>query len=451
MRLLSHRVVTLPYAIGAALWIGVTDFSVSQLVRDNELITTWQMAKGWVFVAATAGLLAFLIERATFRISAAHGERDDYRRRLTTLVENLPGVVYRCRNDPSWTMERIEGDVEELLGHAPAEFLENDGVAFADLVHPSERTRVWSQVQAALAERKPFKLRYRIVRPDERVRWMSEYGRGVFDRHDKLIAIEGYLTDITESTLLEQALARVDKINMLERVVGYAAHDFNNYLMAVSINASLLRKLEGAEEASGAIEQASEAAMSLSRKLLTFARRLPVSRDPVDVNEIVRTRRDLFTSLTRSRGQLRLELSETPLVVAGSATDLEQVLTNLVVNAADALDTGGTISIETNEVSRLPLEPGGGSPPTGGPFARIAVIDDGNGMDQATQERVYEPFFTTKGERGTGLGLPSVHGTVRELGGSIRLHSAPGAGTTVEVFLPLHPSEMEASNRSIAS
>jgi PAS domain S-box-containing protein len=146
---------------------------------------------------------------------AAHDEpaslRGEEHRMLATLLENLPGMVYRCRNDADWTMEFVSDGCRALCGYTPADLLENHRISFGQLIHPDDRTMVWDSVQDAIAHRQPFELTYRIVDAEDRERWVWERGRGVFDAHGKLLALEGFITDITERKHAEVALGEKER------------------------------------------------------------------------------------------------------------------------------------------------------------------------------------------------------------------------------------------------
>ncbi len=128
-------------------------------------------------------------------------------RRLSTLMANLPGMVYRCRNDPNWTMKFVSDGSALLTGYPPADFVENNKIAFADLIHPEDREKVWQQVQAALEEKRPFKIEYRIRTAAGAERWVWEQGSGVYSAEGQLLALEGFITDITERKRGEQSRA----------------------------------------------------------------------------------------------------------------------------------------------------------------------------------------------------------------------------------------------------
>jgi PAS domain S-box-containing protein len=219
----------------------------------------------------------------------------------------------------------------------------------------------------------------------------------------------------------------------LGQLAGGVAHDFNN-LLGVILNYNMLleRRIEDPVAAADLreVRTAAERAADLTRRLLTFARRDGVNPEPLDLNEVVRASASTLEHTLHEQIELCLVLAPSPLAVVADRRQVEQIMSNLVNNARDALPSGGTLTITT--------EPG--AQPNGGVPAAAAVLrvtDDGPGMEPAILARAFEPFFTTKARgEGTGLGLATVWGIVSQGGGDVRIESTIGAGTTVSVMLP---------------
>jgi nitrogen-specific signal transduction histidine kinase/CheY-like chemotaxis protein len=237
----------------------------------------------------------------------------------------------------------------------------------------------------------------------------------------------------------ERQLQQRDKLEALGRLAGGVAHDFNNLMAVVISNCGLLeRRLDPADARRslvGEILQAGERASALTQQLLAFGRAQARARETLDLNRVVD---DLGRMLGRLLGddvELRVRLGD-PAWVHADRSQLEQVVVNLVVNGRDAMPAGGVLSIVTGladlpDAERSALGLGGG----GERWVLLSVVDTGVGMDERTQKSIFDPFFTTK-ERGTGLGLSTVHGIVHELGGAVSVVTAPGRGTTMIVYLP---------------
>ena len=248
-----------------------------------------------------------------------------------------------------------------------------------------------------------------------------------------------------ERLALEDQLRQSQKMEAIGRLAGGIAHDFNNLLTSIKGLTSLaLKELEDEHPIRAdleEIEKAAQRAAGLTRQLLTFSRKQRVRLVPVDLNAVVRQMENMLRRVLAE--SISLDVSRAPGLpsVLADPSQLDQVVMNLVVNAQDAMRSGGTISVTTAlEVVRD--EPGGGVPP--GTYALLTVSDTGIGIAREHLDKVFEPFFTTKppGE-GTGLGLATVFGIVKQGGGFIQVESELGAGSTFRVFLPLAPGGAE--------
>jgi hypothetical protein len=237
-----------------------------------------------------------------------------------------------------------------------------------------------------------------------------------------------------EAAQRREALAeqreRTDRLASLGQLAGGIAHDFNN-LLGVILNYTSLVTRQVAEPAARSdlaeIRAAAERAASLTRQLLTFARRDVVDAEPLDVNDVVR---GVAAMLARTLGEhieLRLDLTEEPLIAVADRHQLDQIVLNLAINSRDAMPNGGAVTIATRALSTL----------VGHSQVVLTVADTGLGMSADVVDRVFEPFFSTKptGE-GTGLGLSTVYGIVQQNGGDVTIDSTPQQGTTVTVVLP---------------
>ncbi|HSN15700.1 MAG TPA: response regulator [Anaeromyxobacteraceae bacterium] len=253
----------------------------------------------------------------------------------------------------------------------------------------------------------------------------------------RLVAI---FTDITERVRLEEQFRQSQKMEAIGLLAGGIAHDFNNLLTVILSGAEFLEEALGPGDPRRAdaeqILAAARRAESLTRQLLAFSRRQVVRPGLLDVNEVVH---GMFKMLRRLIGEdieLSASLNPAPSYVLVDGALLEQALMNLVVNARDAMPSGGKLVLSTAvrdlqgaEATRLEISPG--------PYVTLAVTDTGRGMDEATLVRIFEPFFTTKPHgRGTGLGLSTVYGIARQGGGAVDVSSRPGAGTSFVLYFP---------------
>ncbi|MFW6181322.1 MAG: ATP-binding protein, partial [Spirochaetota bacterium] len=265
---------------------------------------------------------------------------------------------------------------------------------------------------------------------------------GRFDAQGKLEEIRGYLFDDTGRKVLEEQLRQAQKIEAIGVLAGGIAHDFNNILTAINgyseLLVSCLHEDETMRSYAREIQSAGNRAASLTRQLLAFSRKQLLRPREVNVNRLVI---DLERMLRRIIGEgVRLETELDPRLhpVVIDPGQLEQVIMNLAVNSRDAMPGGGTLRVVTSNVTLEEqfVSRHVGSRP--GEYVLLEVSDTGVGMDRETQERIFEPFFTTKEVgKGTGLGLATVYGIVKQSGGYISVESEPGEGSTFRIYLPL--------------
>ncbi|MEO8371325.1 MAG: ATP-binding protein [Candidatus Solibacter sp.] len=249
------------------------------------------------------------------------------------------------------------------------------------------------------------------------------------------------LMDVTKRRQLEDQLLQAQKMETVGMLAGGVAHDFNNLLTIISGYSQLiLNTLQPADPNYYSAEQilkAGERAAALTQQLLAFSRRQILQPRVLDLNKLVSS---LSTMLRRLIGEdidLQLMLRPDLGMVNADAGQIEQVLMNLVVNARDAMPNGGKLTIETANIYLDENYTSRHLAVKSGPYTQIAVSDNGGGMDEVTQARLFEPFFTTKASgRGTGLGLSTVFGIVKQSGGNLDVYSVPGRGTSVKIYLP---------------
>lgn len=363
-------------------------------------------------------------------------------------LANVAGMVYRCRNDPDWTMELVSEGCFGICGYAREELEGNRVVAFGDLVHPDDQEWLWEKCQTNLDARRRCSNEYRILDRDGEVRWVWDQAQGIYGAGGELLAIEGLITDITSRKQLEAQLVRFQRLDAMGRLAGGLAHDFNNLLSAIKIHSHLLGAHvagQGGEvdECLTGIMSSVEAAAALTRKLLTLGRLQPSELVRVDLNDVVTDLSQLLRVPLGAEIEVRLDVNEAPCLVLADSSQLEQVVLNLAVNARDAMPEGGvleirTATVELSEGDRLPVA---GLDP--GPYAVLTVRDTGHGMEPAVCAQAFEPLFTTR-PGGNGLGLATVHTIVKQSAGGVVLRSVAGTGTTFEVYLPLAEEPLPA-------
>ncbi|MGD9503916.1 MAG: PAS domain S-box protein [Syntrophobacteraceae bacterium] len=379
----------------------------------------------------------------------AEEELRESKRSLSTLLENLPGMAYRCRNDRYWTMEFISDGCFEATGYQPSDFIGNAKVSFSDIIYPEDQERIWREIQKALLEEQPFELEYRIRTANGEERWFFERGSGVFGGSGEILALEGFISDVTDRKQLQDQYLQAQKMESIGRLAGGVAHDFNNLLGAVlGYSELLLQEVSIDDRSRDYIEQIQRAglrARDLTRQLLAFGRKQTLEKNAIDINRTIRDFQKLLQRTIREDVKIDLRMEDGLPPVEADVGQIEQVVMNLAINAQDAMRGGGVLTIETREttIGREQAQALGSIKP--GRYVMLTVSDTGNGMDEATLARIFEPFFTTKKKgEGTGLGLSTVYGIVKQHGGGLSASSESGQGSTFRICLPASVQEIKS-------
>ena len=245
-----------------------------------------------------------------------------------------------------------------------------------------------------------------------------------------------------EKKRLEEQLRHAQKMEAIGTLAGGIAHDFNNILTAIIGYANfLLLKVDDNVSLKQDVEQilsASERAVTLTRSLLAFSRKQLITLKPINLNEIINNLKKLLSRLIREDIEIKVDLTDESLTVMADAGQIDQVLINLVTNARDAMPNGGVLTIATESVDLNQEFFKGRTPERPGRYALLSVSDTGIGIDEETQQKIFDPFYTTKEVgKGTGLGLSMVYGIVKQHNGYIEVFSKPNQGTTFRIYIPL--------------
>jgi len=352
------------------------------------------------------------------------------RQRFFTMSRDL-----LCVADGSGYFKRVNPAFERTLGFSDAELIASP---FIDFAHPDDRAATEAVVTGLIAGEEVIDFANRYRCNDGSYRWISwraiaEPGGG------KLIYAVG--RDVTETRMLEAQLRQSQKMDAIGQLAGGIAHDFNNLLMAIQGNVQLALTARSTDAASPFLREVGKAgdrATALTRQLLSFSRQQPIAVQVVDVGQLARDLMNLLRRLIDERIRIDLRVGAGSMLVQGDPGQLEQVILNLCVNARDAMSSVGTITIDIAipEIDQAFVAEHRWA--RAGQFVRISVTDDGSGMSREVQERAFDPFFTTKPPgKGTGLGLATVYGILKQHTGFIEITSELGRGTVVSAYLPL--------------
>ncbi|MDI6809125.1 MAG: PAS domain S-box protein [Candidatus Eisenbacteria bacterium] len=341
--------------------------------------------------------------------------------------------------------------VEKILGYTPEEILQKH---FYDLFHPEDREALKAAALAAFAAKQPFwEFINRNVHKNGQTIWLATSGLPLLDDKGNLLGYRGADTDITERKRseaerekLQAQLIQARKMELVGQLAGGVAHDFNNILTVILGNAdnalARLTEQDPMHKRMREIKSAAERSANLTRQLLAFARKQTIDPKVLDLNDTVLGMLEMLRWLIGEDIDLVWLPGHDLWKVRVDPSQMDQILANLSVNARDAIKGVGKVTIETaNRVldDAFCAEHAGSVP---GEYVLLALSDTGVGMSNEVLKHVFEPFFTTKGlGRGTGLGLATVYGIVKQNEGFINARSEPGAGTTLEIYLPRYVGE----------
>ena len=373
--------------------------------------------------------------------------------RFRSFVENANDVVFALSPDGAFSY--VSPKWEELLGHSPVAVV---GQPIRDFMHPDDASlfgNAMSKARSSGAKISGFE--YRMRHAGGGWRWHSTNGVFLPETPDRPAQFLGIARDVTpakeaeaERDRLQAQLNQMQKIESVGRLAGGVAHDFNNMLQAILGHVELALGQAPPQgplfEDLSEIQKAAVRSAELTRQLLAFARKQTISPKILDLNKTVEGLVGLLRRLIGENVHLHWHPAPSHGLVKVDPSQIDQILTNLCINARDALPDGGNVTVETGYAafdadfcSRNPSF-------LPGEFVMLAVADDGIGMDEEILSKIFEPFFTTKEVgKGTGLGLATVYGIVKQNRGFIDVASEPGRGSVFKVFLPLHSDGPESA------
>ncbi len=460
-----HRVM--PIEFGGRRWLALCRPSAEWLREQENRFAEWWLGAGLLITALVAGLVLALARRtsAIARLVAERtAELEESRRQLDNLFAALPGMAFRARYDDRLEVFFASEGALALTGWPASDFAEGQ-VHFQDLVHPNDLEILRHGTQRAVIERKGFESEYRLITANGREKWVFTRARGVYSESGELLFFEGLAIDITarkqaeiEKFGLERKLLETQKLESLGLLAGGIAHDFNNLLTGILGHASLARHRDNSDpevvDHLRKIEAGAMRAADLCQQMLAYSGRGRFLLESLDLSALVRDTLPLLRGALSPRAGLELALSEEPIPITADATQIRQIVMNLIMNAGEALGAAsGSIHVRTARASLgrefLAAARVGDNLPAGD-YAVLEVRDSGCGMSHDTLAKIFDPFFTTK-FTGRGLGLAAVLGIVRGHSGALRVESELGVGSTFTLVLPLGAGDAMTARTATAT
>ncbi len=427
------------YAGFSGLWILLSDRTVAALVSDPAIMTLVSIAKGWVFVAVTASLLFILVKRLVGGLANREAKLQALIHAMPDLVwlKNPEGVYLDCNR----AFERFFGAPEaDIIGKTDYDFVphhEADFFRLKDLEAIAAGTTRANEEWITLVETGQAVLLEVLKTP-------------IYEADGTLVGVLGIGRDVTEHRRLLQEQERLQaqlnqgqKLELMGRFAGSVAHDYNNMLTVILANAELVLDQLPPDHPQGRrieeIVRAAHHSAELTGQILAFARQQPNEPCVLDLNEAVSAILGVLERLVGPEIRLEWDPCPAPWNVLVDPTQLDQVLTNLVVNARDAIGGAGHIELATANWTLTVADCATLVDALPGDHVCLSVTDSGCGMSADLVARIFDPFFTTK-PKGTGLGLAMVHGAVKENQGAIQVDSEPGRGTCFRIYFPRSPT-----------
>lgn len=439
------------YAMFGGTWIYFSDTVLNWFVKDPDTIIKLSIFKGLLFVITTSVLLFFLIARLYNKISLSTKALSKSEANYRLLVENQTAMIVKVDLEGQFLF--VSPSYCRTFGKKEEDLL---GQKFMPLVHEEDRESTAKAMEALFLPPHTAYLEQRAMTKDG-WRWLAWVDTVVLNDDGNVTEIIGVGRDITEQKIakderkqLQSQLLQAQKMEAVGTLAGGIAHDFNNILMGIQGRLSLaLSKTDPGSTVHtdlSKMEDSVNAAANLTKQLLGFARKGKYEVSPINVKHLINSSVDIF-GRTRKDIKIQKSIPDNIWNMEGDSQQLQQAFLNLYVNAWEAMPEGGELLIEAANIEldayftqHLDIAPGR--------YVKISVIDSGMGMDEATQEQIFDPFFTTRDNSGgTGLGLSSAYGIIKNHSGVIEVSSKLGEGSRFDLYLPISTQRIENVHR----
>lgn len=413
---------------------------IARVVLDDGTIRTVHETTEPVFdssgaFVATMGVLLDITDKVELQDRLMIQED-----RLKNIIDNIPGAAYRAKYDATFTnVYHSSGYLTHFVdpNTPPVKWQQDRNFPTLD-IPAADRDRVEKSLRRAVLLNQCYSVEYPVTLRDGSQRWVSDRGRPV-ETSDGEIELEGIMLDATEKHAAQDALAHAQKLEAVGKLTGGIAHDFNNLLAVILGNLELLRdetEKPGQIDLIDAGIEAVRRGADLTRNMLAFARKSPLKLEVLDLNSLAGKTKNWIGRTLPANILVETSLLAGLWKIEADASATQSAILNLVLNARDAMPNGGKMTIETSNVrideeyieNRFEdMEPGR--------YVMLAVSDNGHGIPKDIVDDIFEPFFTTKPPgSGSGLGLSMILGFMKQSGGSVRVYSEPGVGTTFKLF-----------------
>jgi PAS domain S-box-containing protein len=455
-RVIAERLVTL--GLAEANYNLLEGFIYDPSPKPQDLTQFYVIIASVTLLALLFLSLALWIGRLNTRLKKSEQRIQERNLKLETLndklnqaqeVTHIGSYVWDLGADrTTWTDE-----LYRITGYSPSSF-EPGYERYIDCIHPDDRDEFTAQKQKVLREMGTYRSAYRIIRPEGEIRYIHEQGEVKLDAKGEVIGLFGIIQDITERKLaekekedLQRELQQVQKMDALGKLTGGIAHDYNNMLGVITGYAELLKdaldKQPRLARYAHQIHHAGERSAKLTKKLLAFSRTKTPEANCLNLNMLLLKQQHMLEKTLTVRIKLVLNLEKNPWFIWLDESDMEDAILNMSINAMHAIEGIGQLTIQTSnqKINQMDAQALG---ITTGDYVLLSVTDTGCGIDKESIERIFDPFYSTKGELGSGLGLSQVYGFVQRSGGVIKVDSEPGQGTQFTLYFPRYHESGDA-------